>query len=291
MEVNILKKFSLMFLITVMSLSLLSSFKVGTSYAASGYASTLELMKLSHYAYFLGNTRGQLQNINPKNPALISLKKEINKLDYPKKITSFEDMGKWSILASTNDPTGMDAVAFRNNRKNEVVIAFRGTSDLRDINTDIDMALDNKGRNRQVVPAKAFVQRIAREFPYEKITLTGHSLGGWLAQNIVYHINERNLIPKSRLLNAETFNAPGFWNPNLRGQEAYNVLIAKGDWSKVIRYNKPLNYVTIGDPVSHIAFNGHIGQTIKLGKQGYHNVHSILGFYGMKYTGTGKLQY
>ncbi|MCY9515553.1 Mbeg1-like protein [Paenibacillus apiarius] len=287
-----MKKFSLMFLITVMSLSLLSSFKAGTSFAASGYASTLELMKLSHYAYFeLGTTRGKLRNIDPRNPALISLKKEINKMDYPKKVTSFDDMGNWSVVASINHPTGMDAIAFQNARENEVVIAFRGTSDIRDINTDVDMTLDNKGRNRQVVPAKAFVQRIAREFPYDKITLTGHSLGGWLAQNMVYHINEKRLIPKSRLKNAETFNAPGFWNPNHKRQEAYNALIAKKDWSKVIRYNRPINYVTIGDPVSHIAFNGHIGQTIKIGKQGYHNVHSILGFYGQRYTGLGYLKY
>lgn len=289
--VGVLKRITMVSLAVVMFLTLLSSFKVGTSFAASGYASTLELMKLSHYAYFeFGTARGKLRNVAESNPGLIALKKEINKLNYPEKVTSFDAMGDWSIVASINHPYGMDAIAFKNRFKDEVVIAFRGTSDIRDINTDIDMTLDNKGRNIQVLPAKGFVQKIAKEFPNDNITLTGHSLGGWLAQNMVYHIREKRLIPRARLLNAVTFNAPGFWNPNLKGQEDYQALIAKNDWSKVSKYSIPLNYVTYGDPVSHIAFNGHIGQTIKIGKQGYHNVHSILGFYGQKYTGLGDIK-
>jgi Cadherin-like domain/Bacterial Ig domain len=98
--------------------------------------------------------------------------------------------------------SGFHATAYKNELTGQVVIAYAGTNDMKDITgSDFDVLLHN-------VPAQtAFAIKFAEDAAKEaglgddlgSITYTGHSLGGGLAQLVA----EANNAP------AMTFNAPG----------------------------------------------------------------------------------
>lgn len=98
--------------------------------------------------------------------------------------------------------SGFHATAYKNELTGQVVVAYAGTNDMKDITgSDFDVLLHN-------VPAQtAFAIKFAEDAAKEaglggdlgSITYTGHSLGGGLAQLVA----EANNAP------AMTFNAPG----------------------------------------------------------------------------------
>ncbi|WP_412071019.1 lipase family protein [Paenibacillus alvei] len=76
-----------------------------------------------------------------------------------------------------------------------MVIAFRGTNDFLDVIQDIYLALNRANARQQLAPAQTFVRRVASKYGGSyKISLTGHSLGGWLAQYMVYRIKKHGII-------------------------------------------------------------------------------------------------
>ncbi|MBN3524648.1 Mbeg1-like protein [Paenibacillus apiarius] len=286
-----MKKFSLMFLITVMSLSLLSSFNIGSVSAKASYASTLEMVKLSHYSYFNLET-GRLGSYLNK-PGKKTLFKELNSLskNYKKEITTFDTMRDWVVVDRMGDSNlGFFGIAFKNPRVNEIVIAFRGTHDFLDFKQDFDLAMNRASAREQLAPAQIFVKGVANNNRGYKISLTGHSLGGWIAQYMVYRINEYGIIDDRILKNAETFNAPGYWKPS-RSDKKYASLIRNNQhWNRVTtRYSDPINFIVKGDLVSDFLFDGHIGKKRKLYALGYDGAHSIKSYYAQPYKENGNL--
>jgi hypothetical protein len=119
---------------------------------------------------------------------------------------------RYRILDTYNDPvTGYQGTAYvrlgaDNKPTGDVVIAHRGTEiDARDIATDAAMVFT--GINAQIPDAEAFTKRVlekAKSLPELQdkplnITVTGHSLGGTLAEYTAYKFH----------LHGETFNAYG----------------------------------------------------------------------------------
>lgn len=114
---------------------------------------------------------------------------------------------EYKILDTYNDPvTGYQGTAYRRADTGEVVIAHRGTEkDGRDWATDAGMVL--AGVNVQVPDAEAFTQRVLEKAKLASeqdgkplsVTVTGHSLGGTLAEDTAYKFH----------LHGETFNAYG----------------------------------------------------------------------------------
>lgn len=106
------------------------------------------------------------------------------------------------------DTGGFSATVFKDTNTNEYVIAFRGSNDMQDIRDDLIMGATSTGllgdvTNKQFKEAFAFaseqIARIQAQNPDAKISITGHSLGGSLAQAVGAKLNMQTI----------TFNAYG----------------------------------------------------------------------------------
>lgn len=114
---------------------------------------------------------------------------------------------QYKVIATASDPiTGYQGTAYQRVDTGEVVIAHRGTeAKLNDIGVDAGMVLT--GLNAQIPDAEAFTKRAMEEAKKTEskyghplaITVTGHSLGGTLAEYTAYKFH----------LHGETFNAYG----------------------------------------------------------------------------------
>ena len=148
------------------------------------------------------------------------------------------DNPTWQVLnISGNDETGVGtawggfaAVAYKNNITNEIVIAFRGTDSPMDILIS-DSQIAFNLTPQQATAAVNFYEKVLQENPDSSISITGHSLGGALAQ----YVASLKHVP------ATTFNAPG-------------VNIPTGGTSENI-----INYVNMNDFIG--CLNTHIGET------------------------------
>ena len=133
-----------------------------------------------------------------------STKRKIeDKLDDPSKKASLDEIESWKVLKTLDDhthgeifATGLNVTAFQNERTKDIVIAFRGSEG--DILTTIDwtkadLELMLSGTNNQYRMAKMFTAGIILNNKESKIYLTGHSLGGFLAQEIAYDLHHNSL--------------------------------------------------------------------------------------------------
>jgi hypothetical protein len=146
----------------------------------------------------------------------------------------------YEVVDTAGDPfTGFYATAYRDMQNSRIIIAYRGTDDLLDGAIDLGMAAsrfdlqqyESEMFTRDVLDrAKAFSE--ASGNPVD-VTVTGHSLGGGLAEANAARFG----------LRGETFNAYGATGLIRGAPEGGNQVI---------------NHVRAGDPVS--AANRHFGE-------------------------------
>ncbi len=161
----------------------------------------------------------------------------------------------YRILEHVNNKNGYQGFIYQRVDTNEIVVAHRGTEQpLHDVVTDLGMVVART--NLQADDAIALTAR-ANEFAQREetrsgqrldVTVTGHSLGGSLAQISAHHHG----------LKGETFNAYGAASLGYRIREGGDAMI---------------NHVMSADPVS--AASGHYGQ-VKV----YANETEIKNLYG-----------
>ncbi|WP_297324888.1 lipase [Nitrosomonas sp.] len=104
-------------------------------------------------------------------------------------------VGSWDLIVSNGKNSGMDAGVYKNRDTDELVLAFRGTEtcdfpcslkETEDVARDVlaDTAIGIGTVSDQFKDAFNFAQDIVNRYPGSKITVTGHSLGGGLAQAV-----------------------------------------------------------------------------------------------------------
>jgi Mg-chelatase subunit ChlD len=104
------------------------------------------------------------------------------------------DTQGWTVIAADDNEmfgTGFSAVAIKKGDK--IVIAYRGSDEpgIASINDWIGNNVGGilaKGTNAQVPKAKDFTAKVIHDYPGHDIYVTGHSLGGFLAQAVSYHL-------------------------------------------------------------------------------------------------------
>ena len=153
-----------------------------------------------------------------------------------------DEISNWQVLdIPGNNASGVyetlnsfAAVAYgrydTNNKLQEIVIAYRGTDSILDwtpSNLQILLTLTPSQKNKAI----EFYDKVAENYEGIDITITGHSLGGALAQYVASLKQEP----------AITFEAPGIDIPS--GGTIENII----------------NYVNMNDPVG--SYREHIGET------------------------------
>ena len=169
--------------------------------------------------------------------------------------TRFNDT--WSVLSQS--PTSLDgfsAVLLQNRASSEKVLAIRGTNDPADLITDIlDIALvGNIANMSQYQSLEAYYALLVSSGSLsaaEQITVTGHSLGGFLAQ--AFTARHAGVVQA-----AYTYNAPGFGGGVAQMFEFFGITDASAANSRIVN-------VRATDLGSQTFINGHQGDdTINL---------------------------
>lgn len=169
--------------------------------------------------------------------------------DEQKEINGYKPVDK------LEDPeTGLRVVAYQ--KKNDIIIAYCGTNDEKDFVSDAQMAMNEVPE--QYEKANQFYLDTVTKNPNASVILTGHSLGGSLAQLVA---------SRHRETSAVTFNAFGIKsilkNPETKAKDYF-------------QDNKnSFNYIVMGDPVSNST--QHVGTTTRMQKTALNN-HSIANY-------------
>ncbi|MBM7645071.1 hypothetical protein JOD45_001282 [Scopulibacillus daqui] len=180
------------------------------------------------------------------------------------------DFKKW---LSYDNESGFQAKVFKHD--DQVVIAFAGTSpsDLGDLRTDVEMALNERKRRQEMMNEPSFptwgekamaavdnyeskhdqftqadnlVKDVKKKYPSAKISVTGHSLGGALAQYTAANHD----------LEGVTFNAPDITNTLPKDLQKE---VKEGKFNgKVTNYVNPKDWIGSGYIKE---FKQHVGST------------------------------
>ena len=171
----------------------------------------------------------------------------------------------WERKKSYHTSSGLDAVLYETKSDflylpngTAQVLAFRGTSDAKDIKADITLGT---GRNpQQGIDAENIMRELAKDKSITNLYLTGHSLGGYLVQRAMVEAYElaysdsRVMSPKEQLAyrnfynnvlkKGTTFNAPKVVTSLVSGRDFWQ----KGlDSKKIAKSGKMTHYIVDND--------------------------------------------
>ena len=131
--------------------------------------------------------------MNPGANAALSDHVYKDPLPEPKTIVTIAGT-EYRVLASLNSATGYQGVIYHNLESKEVIVTHRGTEFDRQplIDGGIDAAMVTARINAQIDDALALTKQaieLAYANGYGQVSVTGHSLGGALAQITAHHYN------------------------------------------------------------------------------------------------------
>ncbi|WP_447383382.1 G5 domain-containing protein [Streptococcus pseudopneumoniae] len=171
----------------------------------------------------------------------------------------------WERKKSYHTSSGLDAVLYETKSDflylpngTAQVLAFRGTSDVKDIGADITLGLGSNPQ--QGIDAENIMHELAKDKSITNLYLTGHSLGGYLVQRAMVeayqlaYSDSRVMSPKEQLAyrnvynnvlkKGTTFNAPKVVTNLLSSREFWQ----KGlDSKKIAKSGKMTHYIVDND--------------------------------------------
>ena len=171
----------------------------------------------------------------------------------------------WERKKSYHTSSGLDAVLYETKSDflylpngTAQVLAFRGTSDAKDIGADVTLGLGSNPQ--QGIDAENIMRELAKDKSITNLYLTGHSLGGYLVQRAMVEAYElaysdsRVMSPKEQLAyrnfynnvlkKGTTFNAPKIVTSFISGREFWQ----KGlDSKKIAKSGKLTHYIVDND--------------------------------------------
>ena len=171
----------------------------------------------------------------------------------------------WERKKSYHTSSGLDAVLYETKSDflylpngTAQVLAFRGTSDAKDIGADITLGLGSNPQ--QGIDAENIMRELAKDKSITNLYLTGHSLGGYLVQRAMVeayqlaYSDSRVMSPKEQLAyrnfynnvlkKGTTFNAPKVVTSLVSGREFWQ----KGlDSKKIAKSGKMIHYIVDND--------------------------------------------
>ena len=171
---------------------------------------------------------------------------------------------------ASNPVNGFQGSAFQN-EQGDVIIAYAGT-DFTDLSGDVlnDIMLGLGQKPGQLENANALYDYVSNNYPNAEISLTGHSLGGALAQLVIankalqaLNVGNSDKAAEIRHQDVVTFNAPGVMD--ILSQTARDHV-----------YPNVINLVYPGDLVSLIG--EHIGSTFEIPLSLYEEMLDAIGY-------------
>ena len=171
----------------------------------------------------------------------------------------------WERKKSYHTSSGLDAVLYETKSDflylpngTAQVLAFRGTSDAKDIGADVTLGLGSNPQ--QGIDAENIMRELAKDKSITNLYLTGHSLGGYLVQRAMVeayqlaYSDSRVMSPKEQLAyrnfynnvlkKGTTFNAPKVVTSLVSGREFWQ----KGlDSKKIAKSGKLTHYIVDND--------------------------------------------
>lgn len=189
--------------------------------------------------------------------------------------TPAREVQGWVVIDEyTNVHSGFSACAYqevsngvsKDGSSGQVVIAYRGTDDFMhgDGMADFKLRLDAPTWHAQFTDAMAYARSVRKAHLSARLSVTGHSLGGALAQ----------IAAQAYGLSGATFDAAG---------AAQNVLAPEfGAWTQAhgLRGGRGVaadfvNFIVVNSEVSHLS-GPHLGQVLEFSSVAMCNLHSAV---------------
>ncbi|CWE93265.1 LPXTG-motif cell wall anchor domain-containing protein [Streptococcus pneumoniae] len=190
----------------------------------------------------------------------------------------------WERKKSYHTSSGLDAVLYETKSDfsylpngTAQVLAFRGTSDAKDIGTDITLGLGSNPQ--QGIDAENIMRELAKDKSITNLYLTGHSLGGYLVQRVMVeayqlaYSDSRVMSSKDQqayrnfynnvLKKGTTFNAPKVRTNYFSSSEFWQ----KGlDSKKIAKSGKMTHYIVDNDSTISKAVSNDSDVVINVGR-------------------------
>ena len=221
--------------------------------------STLDASNLSY----------ELESVRIKSPDLTEVSKVLAVAQQEKKIPS-----NLEYIDDFYDPsTGTSGTAFKDKNTGKVVVSYTGTNPDGDIGMDIstDVYSIGFGIGYHYDNAYTFYEKMAEKYGADNLILTGHSLGGNVAQRVALKYNARMTIvynPAPLYVRATA----EYLDPDVAENIQSIEKDIKGFTGRVLRVNTEWDVLQL----SEIAGGVYLGKQITLKNSGGHGLDAIV---------------
>ena len=231
---------------------------------------SIEVQKASYIPTLdTSNLTYQVERVRVKEPGAIETKRLLDEVKEQKEIPS-----NLEYIDDFYDPsTGTSGTAFKDKNTGKVVVSYTGTNPDGDIGMDIstDVYSIGFGIGYHYDNAYTFYEKMAEKYGADNLILTGHSLGGNVAQRVALKYNARMTIvynPAPLYVRATA----EYLDPDVAENIQSIEKDIKGFTGRVLRVNTEWDVLQL----SEIAGGVYLGKQITLKNSGGHGLDAIV---------------